>query len=856
MPKYGKKFIERKNCMKNTFIKIICLGIALMMLLSACTNGGVENPTEAPTENPTEAPTTGGSDETTTGGNGGNNGGSENLFAPSSPKQILFDTDMNIADYISGLGTAYEVEVVSVNEKSVLKVTCKKKSGSSVTFDYAKYMSDYNVNPVDGANIEKLVFMIKKDANSDFERVVSSATELYTTSENGKVATVTLKALNTMKKNDVWYISSVALAEDSYDVLRFSDLSVYALGYSDKIKIENYDPVVHEELTAPAEDENLLLWFDHATERVPRYSIAPTDRVGYTIQMAKNEIEACQFFLHSPTNKKITINLSNFTNDQGETLITELGVEYYIEEGYISIKGYPNDLSLVVPDAVVPYESYISMTEGGNYEEGNWVTIGPYTYKNVTRDTSQGFVIQAKSTADTTPGLYGATLEIYDAETGECIKKAKVYTYVYDVTLDEEPDLDSVFLVWDGLYAQQFAGNQQGDALIALYDFMLDYRMTPTLSSWVISDLLCQDGNYEWLYNTRLTTLRVYNQAQYNAWKDDPILSQKIYYYGQDEPGVPRGTYRVITLADGSTVSYYDTYGILTIMGIAEEAEMLESWGWEDYKLLVPFERNPILSDLTTYPSIDQSLGMNLTWDKVEASLIGEGSLALFNKYKDDMIAAGDMLSFISQYVNMWVPCLFGYTPGALDDYFTGCLYLQSASQDSTYGEINDRIEEYVERGDEKWTYVACTPKYSTPYQNLLLFCDGTEPQTMLWTCYYQDVTGFLYWHVSNYGVDSKVNDTFTMRCPFPAEGAGDGILFYPGSVYGQIDPIPSLRVIGLRDGIEDYELLSMLEDMKGEAFAKELCSFIATSAVTYTEDDDLLQNVRSYMLRLLESGK
>ncbi len=878
-------FYERKNRMKNTFIKILCLSLALMMLLmSSCapdleeqdessadsTTAATEEDTPQVTEDPTETSTESGGDDVTTEPDSETTESEdtsteetttefvEELIAPESPKQTVFCSGMDLTKYFSGLGKGYEISLAEVNCKTVVKVVCVKQSSAKITFDYDQFMTNCGVTPVNGEDVQNVVFMVCKDETGEFTKTVVSASELLTLNEDGTVDTVSLSVFDRMRKNEVWYISSFALASDTNDIILYSDLSKYALGYSTDIEILPNEPVEHNPVTAPAEDSSLLLWFDHATERVMKYTVSPTDMVSYTIQMAKNEIEACQFFLHSPTNRRITINLSDFTNDSGDTLTTELGVEFYVEEGWLPIKGYSSEL--VYPDAVVPYASYISVTSGGNYEEGPWVTIGPYTYNGTTKDTSQGFVIQAKTTKDSKPGLYRATLEIYDADSGECIKMADVYTYVYNVTLSDETALDTTFLVWDGIYSVQYVSNQQADALVALYNYMLDYRMTPGLSGWVISDLLCADGNYEWLYNPRVTTIRVHTQAQYEAWSQDPILAAKMFYYGQDEPGVARGMYRSITLEDGTTEMYWDPYGILTIIGIAEEAKMLQSWGWEDYKLLIPFERNPILSSLSAYPGITYGTTLNLTWAQVDAALDTdpneerrEAARALLNKYKDELIAAGDMISFMSEYVNMWVPCLFGYTPADLGEYYTGCWYLQTAIQDATYGELSERMQEFVDRGDERWTYVACNPTYTAPYQNLLLFCDGTSPETMMWTCFMEDITGFLYWHVSNYGVDEMANNTFTMRCPFPKEGAGDGLLFYPGSPYGQIDPIPSLRVIGLRDGIEDYELLTMLEKVKGEEYAKELASFVATSAISFTEDDQLLRDVRSYMLKILE---
>ena len=43
-----------------------------------------------------------------------------------------------------------------------------------------------------------------------------------------------------------------------------------------------------------------------------------------------------------------------------------------------------------------------------------------------------------------------------------------------------------------------------------------------------------------------------------------------------------------------------------------------------------------------------------------------------------------------------------------------------------------------------------------------------------------------------------------------------------------------------------------MLEEARGEDYAKELTHHIVTSTITFTEDDDVVYNVHSYLLRAL----
>ncbi|MBE6586106.1 MAG: DUF4091 domain-containing protein [Ruminococcaceae bacterium] len=629
----------------------------------------------------------------------------------------------------------------------------------------------------------------------------------------------------------------------------------YGLGYGSDMDMSAYDPIQnHEPITAPDDDASLKLWFDHITEKVTRYDTSGKDygASSYTIQMGKNEMEGCQFFLYSPTTKKVLLKISDFENDKGETLSTELGVEYYIEDGYITHHGYP--AALVYPDAVIPYDSYISYcngTEHGSYgmdanskvDFGNYILLGPFSGSNWDhekypfRDSIRGFVVQAETTKDTTPGAYKATVEVYDAETGKCIKMANVYTYVYDVTLSDETALDTAFNLWDnvGIYMHHYNENpdltRYTDVEItkATAEFFLKNRITPSGSLTFFNVM-----GAEWFENPRVTTVRVLNKEHYDSMKVNPVLAKKMFYYGQDEPGVARG-WRPITWPDGTNETIYDNTGLLSILAVAREADMLRDvWGWEDYRLMVPFERT---LDFTrfNFNSVDKTTAFPAWYDQYAVN--GER----------------DSMEYLAKRVNMWTTVFTGATPRDLASVVSGTQYMQTSQQEKTLGALQNRLDQFQAEGDELWNYVACQPPYTAPYQNILLFNDGTEARTMFWTTYMLGGTGFLYWHVSYY--DATGNTTYTMRNPFSKTGPGDGILIYPGSAYNQLDPIPSIRLLNIRDGIEDYQLLTMLEETQGEEFTDELVSHIVTSTVTFTKNDDVVYNVRSFLLRALEEA-
>ncbi|MBQ9780461.1 MAG: DUF4091 domain-containing protein [Clostridia bacterium] len=832
----------------------------------ALTDPSTEAPTEVPTEAPTELPTEAPTEEETdpvpqppvnTAGDCGNEYWKDNKKVVGQVRLDVVKHEITQTDYAK-----------SVNKSGNWSVKVGEDSGMLQLYGWIGFSFDsFELGWRIGTDSE-VAYTTENASPVTREAAVLQAAkkEGYTNATGYSF----LLNLNEFKSGEEVHLFLKDTATDT--IYCFCELTInvntvsadlsssalkekYELGYGSDMDMSDYDPITDKEtIVVPDDDPTVKLWFDHITEKVARYDLSGMNSgaLDYTIQMGKNEIEGCQFFLYSPTNKKVTIKISDFTNDKGETLATELGVEYYMEDGYVTHNGFP--ASYVYPDAVVPYDSYIaysSNVENGRYgmdadskiDYGPYVLIGPFSgsdwnhEKYPFRDSIRGFVVEATTTKDTTPGAYKATIEIYDEETGKCIKAANVYTYVYDVTLSDETAMDTAFGLWDivSVYNHQYNENPEltryTDVEItkATAEFFLKHRITLTGSITYFNMM-----GADWFKNPRVTSLRVLTKDQYDSIKSDPVLAKKMFYYGQDEPGVPRG-WRPITWPDGTSETVYDNTGLLSVLAIAREADQLKNiWGWEDYRLLTPFERDLDFKSFN-FNSVDKNTAFPAWYDEYAVA------------------SERDAIEYLAKHgVNVWAPHLFSYTPRDLQKT-AGSQYLQSVAIDKALGELTERLNGFVEAGGERWSYVSCEPKYTSPYQNILLFNDGTEGRTMFWTNYLNDVTGFLYWHVSYY--DAAGNRTYQMRNPVSKTGPGDGILIYPGSAYGQLDPIPSLRLLYMRDGIEDYQMLTMLEEAMGEAYTHELVSHVTTSTLSYTRDDDVIYNVHSYLLRALEEA-
>ena len=163
---------------------------------------------------------------------------------------------------------------------------------------------------------------------------------------------------------------------------------------------------------------------------------------------------------------------------------------------------------------------------------------------------------------------------------------------------------------------------------------------------------------------------------------------------------------------------------------------------------------------------------------------------------------------------------------------------------------------------EELWTYVACHPQGYGP--NRFLDYRSIRNRIMFWLCWRFGLKGFLhygynYWtvgipapatvRISPWTDATAISHYCKGRLELPA---GDPFLVYPG----EGDICSSIRWEVIRKGIEDFEYLSMLEELAGEAapgparsqaeaLLERVRTLIAPDALSYTWDDALLLRTR-----------
>ena len=201
-----------------------------------------------------------------------------------------------------------------------------------------------------------------------------------------------------------------------------------------------------------------------------------------------------------------------------------------------------------------------------------------------------------------------------------------------------------------------------------------------------------------------------------------------------------------------------------------------------------------------------------------------------------------DQIEFMKPYLDIWCTKVFAFTPR--DKYMvSGTQYMTTRAQDAKFGTFAERMAALRAEGDELWLYFCWEP--AQPYANWLALGDGTEPIVSIWQCAMTNATGVLYWDATYWTAD-PYNDLTPL---IGATSHGDGVLLYSGAQLGIYEPISSHRLENIRMGIQDYQLLTMLEELVGKEAADEMVAMVTTDVVTYTDNDDYLKAVRVMLL-------
>jgi hypothetical protein len=154
-------------------------------------------------------------------------------------------------------------------------------------------------------------------------------------------------------------------------------------------------------------------------------------------------------------------------------------------------------------------------------------------------------------------------------------------------------------------------------------------------------------------------------------------------------------------------------------------------------------------------------------------------------------------------------------------------------------------FRERQKAGDEVWFYTCLSPKGR--YMNRFVDYPLIDVRLLHWVNFKYDLPGYLHW-----GFNYARGDPFQNLEPDWGNNTflppGDSHIVYPGKA----GPLSSIRLEALRDGVEDYEMLKLLEK-KSPKLAREICDSIVRSLTDYTMDPAQFRTARAQLLSALD---
>ncbi len=163
-----------------------------------------------------------------------------------------------------------------------------------------------------------------------------------------------------------------------------------------------------------------------------------------------------------------------------------------------------------------------------------------------------------------------------------------------------------------------------------------------------------------------------------------------------------------------------------------------------------------------------------------------------------------------------------------------------------SFDDLVPRLLQHVRNGGEVWFYTCLTP--TGRYANRFIDYALIKTRLLQWFNFRYNLTGYLHWG-GNYWSPRPVIDTQPLLGESWATGIippGDAFIVYPDREHKSI--LSSIRLEAMREGIEDYELLHLL-DNKNHPAAQALAQKAVRSFTDYVRDPAEFRQIHRQLL-------
>ncbi len=430
---------------------------------------------------------------------------------------------------------------------------------------------------------------------------------------------------------------------------------------------------------------------------------------------------------------------------------------------------------------------------------------------------NQGIWINVTIPEDTVPGFYTgvAELELDDKE-----YEIPIELTVYDAVMPEEVHPKSCFLIWYD-YMQKAEGSGNGAIAQAYFDLLVEKRCMPMYPEPAICN--DYDAFAQWALDN------VVNNPKISAY-----ALPYSYYVNEDEKRM---------------LSQEKTMEILTTLAVKNVE--LRQLGDETTNL---FEK----AYFYLGGIIDEPTGEALERVKACDLIVSQCKFAVADAYLKDYPDLYEALAGVAHVVTTaYNEDLLGSdTEGGVQAWCPQFQHWHTQQQRENYWARQNTTDRMM--GEEAWWYGCNNPQ--APFPTYHLDDDLIGSRVLSWMQYDYDSDGNLYWCVN-------VNQDTMWETAGDIGGAVcEGTLVYPAARFNLTEPLATLRLESIREGVEDYEYFWMIEqqilsynekngtDHDPEALMAPLYAGLYNGMIPVRDNSEAFSQRRIEVLKVLET--
>ncbi len=534
------------------------------------------------------------------------------------------------------------------------------------------------------------------------------------------------------------------------------------------------------------------VWIVTETTRVLR-DASPTDQSSANIKAAKNEWESFQILLRSDSSVgEIDIEAGDLTGPGGATIPASQARLYRQHQFELTVPTVRNDAPKLgwYPDALIPFRH----PESGEPLAGARLVAVPF---DLPADQTHGFWVDVFVPPEAVAGEYRGSYRVTAA--GKVLATVPVNLTVWDFQLPRVSAMATAL----GTPAERMRGYYAKRAKAGKEDEPADYS---------VIDAQCAE---------------LLSRHRINASQPPRSLAPVAQ---------PDGSFAVPAEQIDALRTFVDRYHVNA--------------------LRLPHPRTAIKNPQTEGEKLRAWLA---AWDRAAVEL-DRPDVVFYFYLKDE---PNDEEAY--EYVQLW-----GRAICEADSVAKVMVVEQTWTQDEDWGDLYGAVdiwcplfplfkaESAAKRqalGETIWTYTALCQRDKTPWWHtdfpLLHY------RVPAWIAWRHRIRGILYWGGMVYWND--VEDPWTDPGTLDRRDRnpkymynGEGSLLYPGRAVGYEGIAPSIRLKALRDSIEDYEYLAILERAGLGTQAQQIVTDLAPSWFEWETDPRAYEKARTRLAEMI----